>query len=152
MKKLLLSLLCIILFIGVCNSQILKSNKDSKTINQLNYVKFNLQNSIIFLNKLDSNTKVKEEYLLGLQHYEKAKGHLGRALLGLVSSSVLAAIAVNNENEVLGFTAVGGLVYTLYYDISSLVHSLKALKHFKKAYKLAGMIPPDEKGVHIEKT
>jgi hypothetical protein len=145
MKKLLLSLLCIILFIGVCNSQILKSNKDSKTIGQLNYVKFNLQNSIIFLNKLDSNTKVKEEYLIGLQHYEKAKSHLGRALLGLVSSSGIAAIAVNNENEVLGFTAVGGLVYTLYYDISSMVHSLKALKHLKKAYKLAGMIPPYEK-------
>ena len=151
MKKLFLFLFCSFQLISNINSQNLNVKKDSNEIKRLEYLNLNLQNSKKFLNILDSNKEVKAEYLLGLSHLEKGGKHLGKALIGLGAFAILSSVAINNENEPIGIASLGGLGVALYYDITSIIHSVKAMKHFKKAYKLAGMSPPGLNGFKSKK-
>jgi len=54
---------------------------------------------------------------------------------------ILGAIASGNEDETIGYVAVGALGYSLYTDLVSIIHTTKAMKHFNNAYKLAGISP-----------
>ena len=151
MKKLFLFLFCSFQLIGNINSQNLNVKKDSNEIKRLEYVNLNLQDSKKFLIFLDSNKEAKDEYLLGLYHLEKGRKHLGKAFIGLGAFAILSSISISQENEAIGIASVGGLGVALYYDILSIVHSLKAIKHFKKAYKVAGMTPPGLNGFKKKK-
>jgi hypothetical protein len=151
MKKLFLFLFCSLQFIGDISSQNLNAKKDSNESKRLEYMYQNIQNSKKFLNILDSNKEAKDEYLLGLSHLEKGRKHLGKALIGIGAFAILSSVSINNENEPIGIASVGGLGVALYYDISSVIHSVKAMKHFKKAYKLAGMSPPGLNGFKSKK-
>ena len=102
-----------------------------------------------FLNLLDSNKDAKNEYLLGLHHFNKARKDLAKSLIVGVAF-VVPAMSVNTENEGLVIALLGGLGLSLYYDISSITHSIKANKHFNKVYKITGLKPPSpisKKGV-----
>ena len=151
MKKLFLFLFCSFQLIGMINGQNLNVKKDSKEIKRLEYVNLNLQNSKKFLIFLDSNKEAKDEYLQGLYHLEKGKKHLGKAIVGLGVFAILSSVSISQENESIGIASLGGLGVALYYDISSIVHSVKAMKHFKKAYKIAGITAPSLNGIKKRK-
>jgi len=114
-------------------------SRDLSLINQ------DLENAKKFEKILDSNKDVKAEYVLAIYHLQKGRRELGKSLIGLGLFSILGAVAISNENEPIGIVAVGALGYSLYTDIASLVHSVKAVKHIRKAYKLAGLPLPGKK-------
>jgi hypothetical protein len=115
--------------------------KKSSYIKKLNAESENLENARKFLKIVDSNKDVKSEYLLGLYHFKKSRRELGKSLLGLGMFGILGAIASGNEDETIGYVAVGALGYSLYTDLVSIIHTTKAMKHFNNAYKLAGISP-----------
>ena len=143
MKKIFILTLGIILLTNSVFSQGIVRKRDSIESKKLDFIKSNLENSKKFLNILDSNKEAKDEYLLGLHHYEKARKELGKAFIGIGAFAILSSVSLSQENEGLGIASVGGLGMALFYDINSIIHSVKAIKHFKKSYKIAGVNPPN---------
>ena len=121
------------------------SGKKSFFNKDLNLINEDLENAKKFQKILDSNKDVKAEYLLAIYHFQKSRRELGKSLIGLGLFGILGAVAGSNENESIGIVAVGALGYSLFSDIASLVHSVKAVKHFRNAYKLSGLPPPGKK-------
>jgi hypothetical protein len=121
------------------------NSKKSFFSKDLNLINEDLENAKKFQKILDSNKDVKAEYLLAIYHLQKGRRELGKSLIGLGLFGILAAVAGSNENESIGIVAVGALGYSLYSDIASLVHIVKANNHIRKAYKLSGLPPPGKK-------
>ena len=143
MKKQIILIFGFLLFTGNVFSQDANKKIESIEMNKLDSVKTS------FLNLLDSNKDAKNEYLLGLHHFNKARKDLAKSLIVGVAF-VVPAMSVNTENEGLVIALLGGLGLSLYYDISSITHSIKANKHFNKVYKITGLKPPSpisKKGV-----
>jgi hypothetical protein len=111
-------------------------SRDLESINQ------DFENAKKFQKILDSNKEVKTEYLLAVYHMQKGGRELGKSLIGIGLFGVLGSVAASNEDESLGIVAVGALGYSLYCDISSIVHMYKANFHVRNAYKLAGLPLP----------
>jgi len=135
MKKHVILIFGFLLFTGTVFGQALNKKIESIEINKLD----SIQTS--FLNLLDSNKDAKNEYLSGLYHFNKARKDLAKSLIVGVAFGV-PAIYGNTENEGLVIALLGGLGLALYYDISSIKHSIKANKHFNKVYKITGLIAP----------
>ncbi len=110
--------------------------EDLESINQ------DFENAKKFQKILDSNKEVKTEYLLAVYHMQKGGRELGKSLIGLGLFGILGSVASSNEDENLGIISVGALGYSLYCDISSIVHMYKANFHVRNAYKLAGLPLP----------
>jgi hypothetical protein len=143
MKKHIILIFGFLLYTGTVFSQDVNKKIESIEIKNLDSVKTK------FLNLLDSNKAAKDEYLLGLYHFNKARKDLAKAGIGVVAFAV-PVMYVNTENEGLVIALAGGLGLALYYDISSIIHSIKANKHFNKVYKITGFKPPSpisKKGV-----
>jgi hypothetical protein len=77
---------------------------------------------------------------------QKGGRELGKSLISIGLFGILGSIAASNEDEPLGIVAVGSLGYSLYCDISSIVHVYKANSHIRNAYKLAGLPLPGKRG------
>ena len=136
MKKQAILIFGFLLFTGIVFSQGLNKKIESIEINNIDSVKTR------FLNLLDSNKDAKNEYLLGLYHFNKARKDLTKTGIGLVAFALPAMyINVNKENEGLVIALIGGLSLTLYYEISSIIHLKKAFKHYNKVYKITGVNP-----------
>ena len=146
MKKQVILIFGFILFTGTIYSQGLNKKIDSVDFKKIDSVKTRLENSIKFLNLLDSNKEAKQEYLLSLRHDEKIRKASIIAAKGLAGFTILTAVSLNQENESLAMASfVGGLAAFFVYDITIVIHSIQSKKHLKKAYKLVGLNPPKYK-------
>ena len=120
-------------------------SKNTFLSKDLNIINEDYENAKKFQKILDSNKDVKAEYLLAVYHLRKGRRELGKSLIGLGLFGIFGSVASSNENESIGIVAVGALGFSLYSDIVSIVHSAKAIKHIRNAYKLSGLPPPGKK-------